>query len=355
MENAVNPEEIQGFLRDYRNSVYGHGPARPYSGYESTPRWAPSATRQGVLLLDSYSEIDDDGDARTEYTATPTVTSQGTRSSAAPSSLFSRRDAPSSVGQSTAPSVGIPWQTFLQQFPVPGGGSANSNPTATGPLHGGGDHLWCEFSELQNCRAIFRLDEEEAWIDHHAQHLRDNFPPQLVCWFCDHVPFVATAARAPSYYSSPRDHLAAAAAAAAAANFELRMRHVRQHIFDDPRLTSEDCRPDFFMIEHLFQNGLLAEEDYMHAKAYNELPENFRLPGDSSRAQWPSSSSSRGPLGLHSSSNGGREWDRERERGCYQYHDLERERRRRGKEVVRRGRERDKRERDSRPLVLFGG
>lgn len=334
MEQTVNPEAIRGFLRDYRSRAYAHDHGHGYSqtsylpGYtsSSTPRWAQPVTGNEVLRLDDYTEYEDDeDDRRSEYTTAPTVVSRRssrtstTRSSAAPSSIFSRasrrsRGAPSSVGQSTAPSVGVPHQTFLQQFPQP--------PTTTTQT-AGSDHLWCEFSALLSCPATFRLDDEARWIDHHAAHLRDRFPRTLMCWFCDHVPFVAATSSFSSSSINRNNN------AAAAANFDLRMRHIRSHIFDDPRLTSEDTRPDFHVVQHLWEEGLLEEGAYRHAMAYDETPVNYRLPGSGSgtgAGVGLNLERERGPLGQYPG------------RKEYEVHDLEKERRRRERGGKRRGR-----------------
>jgi hypothetical protein len=156
------------------------------------------------------------------------------------------------VGQSSAPSVGVPQMTFTQQF---------ANPTVPAARQDR-QILWCEFCELKGCNATFLLDDEAAWIQHHAQHLQDRFPRRLMCWFCDHVPFVAA-------HPSHRSH-----------NFVLRMQHIREHIFSDDRLTSEDMRPDFHIVKHLYEHGLLDDAMFKHAMAYDETPEVYRLSDD---------------------------------------------------------------------------
>ncbi|GAB1321119.1 SET domain-containing protein 3 [Madurella fahalii] len=121
-----------------------------------------------------------------------------------------------------------------------------------------GQILWCEFSELMNCCAIFRPDDEAGWIQHHVRHLKDSFPLHLMCWFCDHVMFDA-------------EHTAEGFA-----NFERRMQHIREHIFKD-RLTSDDVRPDFHVITHLHRHGLLSDGMFKHAMSYQGTPERYRL------------------------------------------------------------------------------
>ncbi|KAK4252037.1 hypothetical protein C7999DRAFT_27276 [Corynascus novoguineensis] len=125
-----------------------------------------------------------------------------------------------------------------------------------------GQTLWCEFVELLGCTATFRLDEEVEWIQHHEDHLGNNFPRKLMCWFCDFVPFNA---------QHPKE---------AFANFEVRMQHIRGHILDDHRLTSEYMRPDFHLIQHLYRKRRLRQDRYRQAMGYSELPEEFQIPGD---------------------------------------------------------------------------
>ena len=292
----INADEIQSFLQDYPSRTYSYGQS-PYFDYGSDPRWAPPVTSD--LLLDDadYSQ----GDAQSEYTTASTVTSRAyTMRSNAPSSIFSRRSqGASSAGQSSAPSVGVPHQTFLQQF---------GGPAGHGPAHSDGE-LWCEFSALKNCHATFRLDDEAGWIQHHVRHLEDNFPRQLMCWFCDHVPFVANRQ------------------AEALANFEERMQHIKEHIFGDHRLTSDDTRPDFHVVKHLYRHGLLDDAMYNRAMAYDETPAAYRLPGSHS-------SSSASPLGPQQAPppQDMRQYYHELERERREHRQREREHRRRRRE-----------------------
>ncbi|KAK4135624.1 hypothetical protein BT67DRAFT_256281 [Trichocladium antarcticum] len=253
MDPTIDPDEIQAFLRAYPSREYSYAQA-PYLEYGSPPAGAQTVT-SGELILDDagYSEFD----AQSEYTTASTETY--TRGSVAPSSIFSR-GAQSSAGQSSVPSIGGPHLPFAQQFAA--------GPAGHGTLAHGNAELWCEFSELKHCRETFRLDDGAGWIAHHARHLRDSFPARLMCWFCDHVPFVA------------------ARPAEAFANFEERMQHIQGHIFGDHRLTSEHTRPDFYVVRHLHRNGLLDDDTYRHAMAYDETPAIYRLPGSHSSSAW---------------------------------------------------------------------
>ncbi|KAL2021557.1 hypothetical protein VTK56DRAFT_7056 [Thermocarpiscus australiensis] len=285
MASDVNADEIEVFLSQYRDTDNEYAQLPNFDhGYD--PRWAPPVTNSDLLDDANYPHVD----AQSEYTTTSRATSRAyTAKSAAPSSIFSslrsRDDGRSSVGQSSAPSVGFAGPTFEQQFVA--------GPAA---LQGADrSELWCEFSELKSCPARFRLDDEAGWIQHHIRHLRDRFPQQLMCWFCDHVRFIA---------EHPAEGFA---------TFELRMQHIRGHILDDHRLSSEVMRPDFYVVEHLYQRGMLSESMYRHAMSFDETPEAYRLPGSYT---YSSSSPSPWPLGQPSAP---------REKGeCY---DLEKENR----------------------------
>ena len=133
--------------------------------------------------------------------------------------------------------------------------------------------LWCEFSELMHCAARFRGDDEAGWIQHHQSHLRDEYPAQVVCWFCDPVPFVARST------------------AERRANFEERMLHIRSHIIVDYK-HRHHMRPDFRMIRHLYERGLLDESVYRRAMRASELPAALRLPGGDD-GEWPDGAGAR--------------------------------------------------------------
>lgn len=140
--------------------------------------------------------------------------------------------------------------------------------------------LWCEFCVLSNCNATFRLDHTREWIDHHRSHLRDRYPAELQCWFCDHVTFVAR-----GHTNNERR-----------GNFTARMEHIRGHIMDD-YMVQAHYRPDFWMVTHLAGRGLIDEATARHAMAYSELPDELRLPGSSASGNAQSYQPERRPAG----------------------------------------------------------
>ncbi|AEO61927.1 hypothetical protein MYCTH_96554 [Thermothelomyces thermophilus ATCC 42464] len=281
----VGAQAIHNFIEQHRNSAPG-SEQLPHLHHGDDPRWAPTATAADVL---GSSDRSQDDDTLSEGTTTSTVTSETyTTISRSLSSNASR-------GSET---TGITTPNDSPRFPPSVVGlppfQTQALSTATP-----GQTLWCEFGELLGCAATFRLDDEAGWIEHHVDHLKNKFPKQLVCWFCDHVPFVA---------GRPNE---------AFANFVERMQHIREHILGDHRLTSESMRPDFHLVRHLYQNGLLGESRYRQAMSYSELPPAFRLPGDHSSSPPSSPPSSRQPLG---------------QRARVQFHDLDKEERRRRRE-----------------------
>ncbi|KAH8888251.1 hypothetical protein GQ53DRAFT_260789 [Thozetella sp. PMI_491] len=127
--------------------------------------------------------------------------------------------------------------------------------------HINGPHLWCELKVPQNCPATFALDDVEGWIEHHMDHMHDQFPAACICWFCDHVVFPSQA-----YPLEP------------VSNFRLRMEHIHSHIWDEDR-TLTDMRPDFHMLDHLLSIGVLTRQQRRQMSRFNELPDRLRHPG----------------------------------------------------------------------------
>jgi hypothetical protein len=129
--------------------------------------------------------------------------------------------------------------------------------------------LWCEFVNLKGCSETFRLDDDASWIAHHADHLGGSYPSQLMCWFCDHPPFVA------NYFNSAEQ------------NFAERMTHIKWHIEDDVGLNHRAMRADFHVVTHLYQNGLLDSDLYRRVMDYTDTPPPFRLPAQAGPSSVP--------------------------------------------------------------------
>jgi hypothetical protein len=304
----ANTADIVDFLerhtRTYMVAGYSQEPYPDYYAHEprSAQPWTPPLAGHGLLDEAQYphyadhsqygyglaDDDHDDDDAQSAYTTAPTVTTTHSTNRSAPSNFSTRTYA---TTPSTAPSLrnnNIPPHhlPFHQQF-------AHHHPH---PPARPGQLLGCEFAPLTGCPATFSLanEDEAAWITHHAQHhLHDSFPALLMCWFCDHVPFVADGG-------------------GGYANLVVRMQHVREHILGDHRLTARDMRQDFHVVKHVWSGGRLSEREYRAAMEYDETPEVFRLPG--------TTGGRRGEGGLRRVEKG------ERERA--QYYDLDKEKRR---------------------------
>ncbi|KAK8094541.1 hypothetical protein PG997_001226 [Apiospora hydei] len=86
-----------------------------------------------------------------------------------------------------------------------------------------------------------------------TEHLQDNLPPHCICWFCDQE-FSAR-----NHNGNERE------------NFRFRLEHIRDHIIQG-RLTAQDMRPDYFLLEHMYRNGLLEKVHYQLECSYTEGP-----------------------------------------------------------------------------------
>jgi hypothetical protein len=183
--------------------------------------------------------------------------------------IFSHRSAHTSSARSAQPPRMGPadinfMQTLQAQATADYGMLAQDQAAGLAPIQADDHPLWCETRNLCGCRAEFSIADTDLWIEHHrVDHLRDRFPSQLVCWFCDHVPFVA---------AHKRDRYS---------NFVSRMQHIRQHIWDDYRVP-DDMRPDYWMITHMRELGIISKTAYDTALGYSEVPGALRLPGGSS-------------------------------------------------------------------------
>lgn len=261
----VDPAAILTFLGDYRQQSspshegWSVGASNQYS---STPRqpspfvYATESEEEAYALPSTLGSVSI-SDRNTNYTTASQAT-RSSRHSVMSSSVFSSRSK-GSTAQSSRPARNGPHPTFAAQF-----------AQARDPTNPEGSFtLWCEFCALKNCNATFRGDDEYAWIEHHIHHLHNRFPQQVVCWFCDDVPFVS--GRTEERYD----------------NFVVRMQHIRWHIFDE-HLTRSDMRPDFHVIQHLRKHNLIDKETFNHAMGYDELPATLRLPGEQELSYDPS-------------------------------------------------------------------
>ncbi|KAK3343722.1 hypothetical protein B0T25DRAFT_305259 [Lasiosphaeria hispida] len=241
MSPALDPQEIWRFL----DTGYGESPNASRDYDPSAPRVPPSFDQTSTVEAHSV----DWGQEPSNYTTTPTSVSRGY------GSVFSQKigGSGSSVGGSTAPSD-HPRPRFEQQFTYPPPGTDSSF------------ELWCEFRDLLGCGETFRGNDKASWIQHHAEHLHDKIPAQLMCWFCDDHGFLAERTADRPY------------------NFEQRMEHIHQHMSDDyPYPTLDTMRPDFYMIKHLHKHRLINDGTYNSIIAFTEVPPEYQLPDSDPR------------------------------------------------------------------------
>ncbi|ORY64113.1 uncharacterized protein BCR38DRAFT_206937 [Pseudomassariella vexata] len=119
----------------------------------------------------------------------------------------------------------------------------------------GANFLPCEFNVAgyEECNERFPIDATEVWAEHMAsKHLRHCLPHKLVCWFCSDIEFDA--------HSQCQGDLHL--------NFWHRMEHIRNHLVDGN--TPDDIRPDFHLLEHLYQNKMVTDTTYNRLCNTNE-------------------------------------------------------------------------------------
>ncbi len=147
MAHPFNADEINQWLSWYSSSAQAYG-QRPDLGAGSQPRRVPSYSG---LVLDDDRYGDPYGD-QDDSQSTYTVTTASTANRTAVSSVWTRRTSashPSIAGRGESPPprghAHQPLEAFFQ----------NQNHHHDHPLQGhhhNNQHLWCEFSELLNCR-----------------------------------------------------------------------------------------------------------------------------------------------------------------------------------------------------------
>lgn len=113
--------------------------------------------------------------------------------------------------------------------------------------------LPCEFS-MTGCDRVFRSDEDNEWIKHIIDHLRDILPRKLRCWYCFQYTFDADVTSDGSVRF----------------NFQLRMQHIRHHILFDESPVSW-ARPDMSMIRHLKRHKFINDQTFRHLATQNTV------------------------------------------------------------------------------------
>lgn len=115
-----------------------------------------------------------------------------------------------------------------------------------------GYDLPCEFF-FTGCNLRFDPADFEVWISHTASHFGGGFlPTTAVCTFCDEDQA--------TFHSNGDD----------AMNWRERMIHIGSHL--EALIPSEHIRPDFWVIEHMWEHRLISPEDYAYALKGTERP-----------------------------------------------------------------------------------
>lgn len=106
------------------------------------------------------------------------------------------------------------------------------------------------FFQFINCNEVFSPDDIHNWVEHSFSHfINTTPPPKSLCVFCDRV------------FDVRRDRNE---------SWKHRMLHIAGHL-QDRRRPSEN-RPDFFLLDHMLQEGLLEQEVYDEVVKYSERP-----------------------------------------------------------------------------------
>ncbi len=114
---------------------------------------------------------------------------------------------------------------------------------------GGRNRLPCLLGDIVGCPAVFRLSERADWYAHSLSHYGDAGPPNhALCIFCDAV-FDA---------SDP------------GTCWSNRMNHIAHHFETD--WTMEMSRPDFRVIEDMWNKRCIPEQVYKLCFEYTERP-----------------------------------------------------------------------------------
>lgn len=263
----------------------------------ATPGQVPPIVNSYNRVRYTYSSDEDPELHYTRNASSSAATSSASVTASSRNSSFFWGHQPAdrnSAGVTSQSEAAGPYPNFTQTLQQPAVDIPSATPRT---LPANPYFLWCELCALGDCNEIFNLNQTYEWIQHHAEHLRNDFPDELMCWFCNHVKFKA-ANRADRY-----------------ATFVDRMEHIRQHVFDEYR-TVDDMRPDFRMIVHLHDRRLISDNMFDRAMSYTELPDAYRLPGSAQGQQQPGHHGhERRPAGPGLAHNLDRERRHQRQRG----------------------------------------
>lgn len=120
-----------------------------------------------------------------------------------------------------------------------------------------GYSLPCEFAFL-GCHLRFDPEYQDDWISHSASHFSIySPPPKVICTFCD------------------REYDSAEGGVDSRTNWTSRMIHIGCHFREAHRVSDQEMqhpRPDYFVVEHMWNNNMLDKEQYLDLIEYTERP-----------------------------------------------------------------------------------
>ena len=260
VDNLVDPQSIQHFLNTYKE--------RAYEDFDKFhPRFTPPPPVEDSVDTQSESALSGTTVTSHAYTHTTSLFSSGDHDHdtqsifTVPSErgvpepgfhIWSAHRVPNTTAVVENHIIGVPGVTEQDQ---------DSEETEHSPTEPGPGELWCEFWELKFCRQLFQAEDGSSWLKHHAEHLRETYPPELLCWFCAK----RFKAKLPSDPVSLEE------------NFVKRMNHIHKHIRKDGRTRKGQVR-DPNVVDHLYYNGRLSQETFKMSQTLPSMlqhPDNF--------------------------------------------------------------------------------
>ena len=238
---AMDAKEIYGFCQSIRNRSPN---SRLFLNNDITiPYPSPHAP---AISVSRSSNFESDTRQRRRHQKERSHASTSSSGATKHSTLFDRSSDTCSVSSSACTDIprNGPEPLHRQRPPLP----LPSPWSVPAPL------MPCEFHWYDDCQVQLGLHDVDDLVDHILMvHLNETPPPYSICWFCDQGKFK-------SVTESPEEREAA---------YRRRMAHIASHFRNG--LTVAEIRPDFFFLEHLHNNGLIADAKFQEAKGWSEL------------------------------------------------------------------------------------
>jgi hypothetical protein len=132
-----------------------------------------------------------------------------------------------------------------------------------GPLPPPRYMLPCEF-RFAGCHLEFHPNLYDVWISHSTSHFHSLLPPiKTVCTFCD-IEFDTSFVNTGEDREDRVRHW----------SWRSRLMHVLTHLENIPSAEPMRwMRPDFFLIQYMWENNILSSSDYSAAMKFTERPQ----------------------------------------------------------------------------------